>query len=87
MKRLLPPLAAIGTAVFVGATMVATRFVIDQSDPASLALLRYVVGFLCLMPPLMLARRVRFESRDVLPVALLGIGQFGILIALLNFGL
>ncbi len=69
MNRLLPPLAAIGTAVFVGATMVATRFVIDQSDPASLALLRYVIGFLCLLPPLMMAGRVPFESRDVLPVA------------------
>ncbi len=30
MNRLLPPLAAIGTAVFVGATMVATRFVIRE---------------------------------------------------------
>ena len=36
--------AAVVTAVLVGATMVATRFVIDQTDPASLALLRYAVG-------------------------------------------
>ena len=32
-------------------------------------------------------RRIRFEGRDLMPIALLGIGQFGILIALLNYGL
>ena len=33
--------------------MVATRFVIGQTGPASLALLRYAIGFLCLLPPLL----------------------------------
>jgi len=31
--------------------------------------------------------RVRFAKRDILPIAALGIGQFGVLIALLNYGL
>ena len=31
--------------------------------------------------------RARFAQRDILPIALLGITQFGILIALLNYGL
>jgi drug/metabolite transporter (DMT)-like permease len=79
--------AAIIAAVLVGTGMVATRFVIDQSDPVSLALLRYLVGSLCLLPPLLISGWIRFERRDVLPIALLGIGQFGILIVLLNFGL
>jgi drug/metabolite transporter (DMT)-like permease len=35
----------------------------------------------------LLSARVRFARRDVLPIALLGITQFGILIALLNYGL
>jgi len=87
MKAWLPAAAAAGTGVFVGSTMVATRFVIDQTDPASLALLRYVVGFLCLVPPVLMSTRVRFERRDILPIGLLGITQFGILIALLNYGL
>jgi len=30
---------------------------------------------------------VRFERRDLVPIALLGITQFGILIALLNYAL
>jgi drug/metabolite transporter (DMT)-like permease len=50
-------------------------------------LLRYGVGALCLLPPLLMIRRIRFERRDLLPVALLGIAQFGVLIALLNWGL
>ena len=83
----LPALAAAGASLLVGAGIVATRFVIEQSDPASLALLRYVIGFACLLPPLLVADWPRFARRDLLPIALLGIGQFGILIALLNYGL
>jgi drug/metabolite transporter (DMT)-like permease len=80
--------AAAGTGVQVGAGMVATRFVVDQIDPASLGMLRYIIGFLCLLPPLLLTRqRLRVERQDVAPIALLGILQFGVLIGLLNFGL
>jgi drug/metabolite transporter (DMT)-like permease len=79
---------AAGIGVQVGAAMVATRFVVGQTDPASLAMLRYAIGFLCLVPPLLITRQaMAFERRDVAPIALLGILQFGALIALLNFGL
>jgi drug/metabolite transporter (DMT)-like permease len=67
--------------------MVATRFVVDQTGPASLALLRYAIGVLVLLPAVLLAARPRFAARDVAPIALLGIVQFGVLIALLNYGL
>lgn len=80
-------LAAAAAGVLVGAAIVATRFVIDQTTPAALAFLRYLIGLLCLLPALSLSRRSRLAPRDLLPVALLGIGQFGILIVLLNFGL
>lgn len=86
-RRLLPPAAAAGCGILVGAAMVATRFVIDQTEPASLALLRYAIGVLCLLPPALLSARARFAARDLAPIALLGIGQFGILVALLNYGL
>jgi drug/metabolite transporter (DMT)-like permease len=79
--------AAAATGVQVGATMVATRFVIEQSSPASLAILRYALGFVTLLPAVLIAQPTRIARRDLLPIALLGIGQFGILIALLNFGL
>jgi drug/metabolite transporter (DMT)-like permease len=80
-------IAGIVMGVLVGAAMVATRYVIGQSDPASLALLRYSIGAVGLILPVLLIRRVAFARRDLLPIALLGIGQFGILIALLNYGL
>ncbi|HEY2995252.1 MAG TPA: DMT family transporter [Methylomirabilota bacterium] len=80
--------AAALTGVQVGASMVATRFVIEQTAPASLALLRYAIGFLCLLPAALLVEpRPRFAGRDVLPIALLGIAQFGVLIMLLNYAL
>ena len=79
--------AAAATGILVGAALVATRFVIHQTAPASLALLRYAIGFCCLLPPTLLSARVRFEWRDLLPIGLLGITQFGILIALLNYAL
>ncbi len=86
--RALPIAAAAATGIQVGAAIVATRFVVDQTDPASLALLRYAIGFFCLLPFVILSgQRMRFAACDVVPIALLGITQFGILIALLNYGL
>lgn len=87
MMRFLPIAAAAATGILVGAAMVATRFVIHQTAPASLALLRYAIGFFCLLPPVLLSKRVQFEWRDLFPISLLGITQFGILIALLNYAL
>ena len=80
-------MAAAATGMLVGSAMVATRVVVHQAGPASLALLRYGIGVCCLLPAVILAGRIRFERRDVLPIALLGVTQFGILIALLNIGL
>jgi len=80
-------LAAAGTGIQVGAAMVATRFVADQTGPLTLALFRYAIGFACLLPAVLMAPRVRIAAGDLVPIAVLGIGQFGILIALLNFGL
>lgn len=45
MQKYLPAIAAATTGVFVGATIVATRFVIAQTPSAALALLQYVVSF------------------------------------------
>jgi drug/metabolite transporter (DMT)-like permease len=87
MVRFLPAAAAAATGILVGSAIVATRFVIDQTGPASLALLRYLIGFCCLLPPVLLSGRVKFERRDLVPIGLLGITQFGILITLMNYGL
>lgn len=85
---LLPTLAAAATGIQVGAAIVATRYVVDQTDPASLALLRYLIGFCCLLPAVLVSypASLRFARRDIVPIALLGVTQFGVLIALLNYG-
>ena len=95
-------LAAAATGVQVGAATVASRFLVGEIAPLTLALLRYAIGAACLVPvTLWLARRhagpgrpstghspVRGSAvRDWAVMALLGIGQFGLLIAALNYGL
>ena len=81
----------------VGAAIVASRFAVGEVPPLTLAMLRYAIGFCCLLPfawpalavPARDQRAPVAGSRalDLLAMAALGIGQFGVLIALLNFGL
>jgi drug/metabolite transporter (DMT)-like permease len=80
-------LAAAAVGVQVGAATVASRYVIAETAPASLALMRYAIGFLCLLPIVLIKRPKAFASADLLPIIGLGIVQFGMLIALLNLAL
>ena len=70
-RTALAVLAAAVTGVQVGAAITATRHVAPDISPASLAFLRYAIGVACLLP-LLPFMRVRFERRDILPIALLG---------------
>jgi drug/metabolite transporter (DMT)-like permease len=79
--------AAAATGILVGAAMVATRFVIDQTTPSSLAFLRYLIGLCVLLPVLAGGRITTVSRRDLVPIGLLGIAQFGIVIVLLNYAL
>ena len=92
-------LAAAGTGVQVGAAIVASRFIVGEVPPLTLGLIRYAIGFLCLLPfvlkvfmPLALMGRAltaikNIAMRDWLMMAALGTGQFAVLVALLNYGL
>lgn len=74
----------------VGAAIVASRYVVAEVPPLTLAMLRYAIGFACLLPfawPAWRSARSQVPLRDAVAMAALGIGQFGILIALLNWGL
>jgi drug/metabolite transporter (DMT)-like permease len=76
--------------VQVGAAIVASRFVVAEVPPLTLAMLRYTIGFLCLLPFALAGLRgvrERPPARDLLAMAALGTGQFGILVALMNWGL
>jgi drug/metabolite transporter (DMT)-like permease len=87
VKRPGPLWAAAGTGIQVGAAMVATRYVVDAAGPGSLGFLRYLIGLTCLMPALWLQPWRRIAARDLVPIGLLGIGQFAVLIVLLNYSL
>lgn len=80
-------MAAALVGIQVGSAIVATRFVLDQTQPASLALLRYSIGVLCVLPFLLNSARRPFTKRDLIPVSLLGIIQFGIVATSLNYAL
>ena len=93
------PWAAAAVGVQVGATIVATRVVVDQLGPATLAALRYAIGLASLLPFVWHAARREaaagatgtatpcIQASELPRIVLLGVGQFGLLIALLNFGL
>ena len=99
MKLNLALLAAAATGVQVGAAIVASRFVVAEVPPLTLALLRYAIGLACLLPFFLkafMAPALEEHGRsaiksiammDWLVMAALGIGQFAVLIALLNHGL
>ena len=86
-ETLLAMAAAAGMGIFVGAATVASRFVLAETAPASLAFMRYLVGAALLLPPVLMTGMPKFARRDLAPICLLGIAQFGILIALLNYAL
>lgn len=94
--------AAAATGAQVGAAIVASRFAVAEVPPLTLALMRYAIGFGCLAPfaarefrffwPVASMKRsftaiYSGVGKDLLVMALLGIGQFALLIVLLNLGL
>jgi drug/metabolite transporter (DMT)-like permease len=84
--------AAALVGIQVGACIAGSRWLVHDIGPLSLTFLRYAVALAILLPLLALvggtrASLARLTAADAMRVALLGIVQFGVLIALLNFGL
>ncbi len=71
-------LAAVASSVFGGMAAAVTRFVIGATDPVTLAVFRFGLGFLFLLP-VALALRSRWpHGRDWLGVAALGVMFYGV---------
>ncbi|MDO9357983.1 MAG: DMT family transporter [Polaromonas sp.] len=99
MTHRLALLAAAATGVQVGAAIVASRLVLAELPPLTLALVRYAIALVCLLPFLFISFRPSAHMQqgqraiknivktDWLAMAALGAGQFAVLIALLNYGL
>src|SRR6266481_5296356 len=77
-------LAAIASSALGGVAGGTTRFAIGMSDPVTLGVFRFGVGFLLLLP-IALALRIKWpRGRDWLGVAALGAMYFGFFIVLFN---
>jgi drug/metabolite transporter (DMT)-like permease len=67
-----------------GTAAAVTRYLVGNADPITLAILRWGIGFLCLLPVALLLR-VRWPPRaDWLAVAALGLCFFGLFFVLYN---
>jgi drug/metabolite transporter (DMT)-like permease len=80
-------LIAIVSSSLGGTAAAVTRYLVGDADPLTLAILRWGIGFLCVLP-VALALRVRWPKRGDWPaVAGLGIGFFGLFFILYNIAI
>jgi drug/metabolite transporter (DMT)-like permease len=80
-------LIAIVSSTLGGTAGAVTRYLVADADPLTLAILRWGIGFVCVLP-LALLLKVRWpQRRDVPAVAVLGVCFFGIFFLLYNVAL
>ncbi len=71
-------LAAIASSTFGGMAAAVTRFAVGASDPVVLAMFRFGVGFLLLLPIALVLRSRWPRGRDWIAVAALGVMFYGV---------
>jgi drug/metabolite transporter (DMT)-like permease len=71
-------IAAVVSSALGGMAAAVTRFAIHASDPVMLALFRFGLGFLFLLPVALVLRAAWPKGRDWLPVAALGVMFYGV---------
>jgi drug/metabolite transporter (DMT)-like permease len=67
-----------------GTAAAITRYLVKGGDPILLAILRWGIGFVCLLPAALLLKARWPERRDLPAVALLGVCFFGLFFILYN---
>ncbi len=84
MSEWLGVLIAIVSSCLGGTAAAVTRYLVGDADPLTLSILRWGIGFLCVLP-VALVLRVRWPRReDWLGVALLGFCFYGLFFILYN---
>ena len=84
MTETIGVLIALLSSCLGGTAAAITRYLVGSADPITLAILRWGIGFLCLLPTA-LVLRVRWPQRsDWLAVAALGLCFFGLFFVLYN---
>jgi len=70
-----------------GTAAAITRYLVAGADPVALAILRWGIGFLCVLPAALLMKARWPQRGDLLQVALLGISFFGLFFILYNIAI
>lgn len=79
--------AASLAGVFFGGLVFATRFVVGETDPVTLAFARFAVASVMLAPALLTWRGSPLTFRDLMSISSLGVIGFALMTSLLGFGL
>jgi drug/metabolite transporter (DMT)-like permease len=80
-------LLAIVSSSLGGTAAAVTRYLVGSADPITLAILRWGIGFLCLLPTAIILRVRWPQRRDWLAVAGLGLCFFGLFFVLYNLAM
>jgi len=80
-------LLAIVSSSLGGTAAAVTRYLVGSADPITLAILRWGIGFLCLLPTAIILRVRWPQRRDWLAVAALGLCFFGLFFVLYNLAM
>lgn len=84
MAKSIGVLIAVVSSAIGGTAAAITRYLVGSADPITLAILRWGIGILCVLPAALFLRVKMPPHRDVLPVATLGICFFGFFFVLYN---
>jgi drug/metabolite transporter (DMT)-like permease len=87
MQQTIGVLMAVVSSCLGGSAAAVTRYLVGNADAVTLAILRWGIGFLCVLPATLLLRAKWPARADWLAVAALGICFFGLFFLLYNTAL
>ena len=87
MTETLGVIIALVSSALGGTAAAVTRYLVGSADPITLAILRWGIGFLCLLPTAIILRVRWPQRRDWLAVAGLGLCFFGLFFVLYNLAM
>jgi drug/metabolite transporter (DMT)-like permease len=78
---------ALASSALGGTAAAITRYLVGNADPITLAILRWGIGFACLLPAALLLKAKWPSRRDLPAVSLLGMCFFGLFFVLYNIAI
>lgn len=84
MRERVGVLLAIVSSCLGGTAAAVTRYLVGNADPVTLAILRWGIGFLCVLPVALIFKAKWPQRADWLGIAVLGLCFFGLFFVLYN---